>query len=372
MLCKKCKKEMPDAAPFCPWCGMRQQRQKSVKTRSNGTGTAFKRGRTWTAQVTLAIERDAATGKTIRHYRTKGGFSSKTEALNYCALLLAAPEKKKAPTLNYYWNSFYGSEMEKLSESKRTAYKIAWGKMASIAFTPVDALTVPVLREVVEKAAPTFYPARDMKTVLTHLFKLAAADGFANMDIPRLIVLPKNEEKERQPFTEEEQAALWCSYDVGNADAGLALIMIYTGMMPGEMRRLEASMIDLDAKRIVGVGLKTEVRKKEAVILPEDICPVLEDLMQGKTGKLCPYCETEFYRHYYDGLQLAGVRKLQPYSCRHTTATRHTIDENTPPQIVKRIMRWSSTRMMDRYVHPSEDAAQKAADSLKKSSMTNK
>lgn len=368
--CKKCKKEIPDGAVFCPWCGMRQEKQTGVKTRPNGAGTAFRRGKTWTAQVTVGISYDASTGKLTRSYRSKGGFKTKAEALNYCPSLLENLSRQKAPPLSYYWNSFYGSELEKLSESKRTAYKIAWKKLSSIASMPVDAITVPMLRQIVEKVAPTFYPARDIKTLLTHLYKLAVADGWGKMDVPRLIVLPKNDEKERAPFSDIEQAQLWRSYDQGNANAGLALIMIYTGMMPGELRGVDVSMIDLDARRISGAGLKTEVRKKEAIILPADICPILEDMMEGQTEKLLPYSEGEFYRRYYDGLEKAGCRKLQPYSCRHTTATRHTIDESTPPQVVMRLMRWSSTRMMDRYVHPSEEDAQKAADGMRKS-MTN-
>lgn len=365
-LCKKCKKDIPDGAAFCPWCGMRQERQKSVRGRGNGTGTAFKRGKTWTAQVTIGTEYDAEKDRIIRKYKTKGGFKTKVEALNACPSLYTATKMQKAPTLTYYWNSFYGNEMEKLSDSKRTAYLIAWKKLSPVATMPIDAITVPMLRETVEKAAPTFYPARDMKTLLTHLYKLAAADGWGRLDIPRLIVLPKNEEKERTPFSDIEQAQLWRSYDQGNENAGLALVMIYTGMMPGELRGVKVSMIDLDARRISGAGLKTDVRRKEAIILPADICPVLEDMMREKTDKLLPYSEHEFYRRYYDGIEKAGCRKLQPYSCRHTTATRHTIDESTPPQVVMRLMRWSSTRMMDRYVHPSEEDAQRAADELKK------
>ena len=53
MLCTKCKKEAVQDAPFCPWCGKKliTTKKTRVKSRGNGTGTAFKRGSTWTAQV---------------------------------------------------------------------------------------------------------------------------------------------------------------------------------------------------------------------------------------------------------------------------------------------------------------------------------
>ncbi len=361
---------MPDGAAFCPWCGMRQERRKSVKTRGNGTGSAYKRGRTWTAAVTIGLEeRD---GKKYQIRRTKGGFKTKTDALNYCPVLANAPETRKAPLLSAYWETYSGTEMERLSESKRTAYKGAWNKLKSISTNPVDALTISDLRTVVRQTCKTYYPAKDVKQLLSHLFKLAAADGWANKDLPSFIDLPKLEEKETEPFTEAEQVRLWARYDAGDLNACIPLIMIYTGMMPGEMRKLTKSMIDLPNRQIVGVGIKTDERRKDALLLPDDICPVIEDAMnETETELLYPITETAFYNRYYKALEDAQItRHLAPYSCRHTTATRHTIDENTPPQIVRRIMRWTSTKMMDRYVHPNDEAAREAVNAMKRPEKT--
>ena len=57
-------------------------------------------------------------------------------------------------------------------------------------------------------------------------------------------------------------------------------------------------------------------------------------------------------------------RHLTPYSCRHTTATVLAIHENVAPQTLQRIMRWKSTRMMDRYVTPSDTDARKAVNKI--------
>ncbi len=364
MNCKKCKREIPEGAVFCPWCGMKQLRPVSVKTRANGTGTAFRRGKTWTADITVGYTSD---GRRIR--RTKGGFRTKTDALNYCATLLEGPRPNKAPALSAYWDLYYGRQMESLSESKRTAYKIAWNKMQPIAHISVDKLTVAALQETISASCPTYYPARDARQLLTNLFKLAAADGWCSRDLPSLVKIPSLSEKERTPFTDEEQRLLWSAYDAGNADVRIPLIMIYTGMMTGEMLRLTVSMIDLPAREIHGVGLKTDARKRSAVILPDDICPVLEDAIAaaGEDGRLFPMGEMPFYDKYYQGLSAAGItRHLTPYSCRHTTATIHAIDEHTPPQVVQKIMRWSSTKMMDRYVHPDSESVHAAANTLKR------
>lgn len=364
--CIRCYKDIDDT-PFCPYCGARQQRaRRSVKARPNGTGTAYKRGKTWTAQVVLGYDVDEDL-KLHKITRTKGGFKTKTAALEYCAVLKNAEPAKTAPTLKHYWDIYSRTEMDKLSESKYQAYSIAWGKLKSLAHTPIDKISVGALREVVAKQAPTHYTARDVKALLSHLYKLAGADGVANKDIPSYIILPKLQEKERLPFTDEEQRLLWALYDRGDRNACIPLIMIATGMMPGEMRKLRTDMIDLEARTITGAGLKTETRKKLTIVLPDDICPVLEDAMEGCDGLLYPITETAFYDRYYAALTAAGIaRHLTPYSCRHTTATRHTIGEHTPPQMVARLMRWKSTKMLDRYVHPSDEAAQAAANAMKR------
>ena len=62
-------------------------------------------------------------------------------------------------------------------------------------------------------------------------------------------------------------------------NAAIPLILIYTGMMTGEIRQLTKDMIHLEDKEISGVGLKTNERKKRTVLLPDDIVPVLEDVI---------------------------------------------------------------------------------------------
>ena len=81
--CIKCKKDVPAGASFCPWCGAKQisaPHKQARKKRGNGTGTAVKRGRTWTARVVLGYDLQPD-GVARAKYATKGGFATKTEAL---------------------------------------------------------------------------------------------------------------------------------------------------------------------------------------------------------------------------------------------------------------------------------------------------
>ena len=334
--------------------------------RGNGQGTAIKRGKTWTARIIIGWKIAGDPPHAMAIYRTRGGFSTKRDALAYCEQLKRETEKPKAaPLVETYWIAYRDGEMQKLSDSKKTAYRIAWEKMApSIKHKHIDALTVTELRQLVSEKAPTFYPARDMKTVLSHLFELAGAEGWVNKDLPDYIILPALHETERQPFTEEEQKKLWSAYESGYKNATIPLIMIYTGMMTGEMRRLSVDMIDYENRQIVGVGLKTKVRKESAVYVPTTIIPLLQEMASGKTGRIWNCSEDNFYAMYYEALSVAGCRKLSPYSCRHTTATALAITKNIAPATIRKIMRWSTTKMLDRYSHPDDSDALQAIESL--------
>ena len=339
--------------------------------RPNGTGYVYKRNSTWTARVVDHYVPAPGTKMGIKPvYNTKGGFKTKKDALNYLPTLYEEnPTKsKKAPTLGHYWETYSRNEMEKLSPSKRTAYKIAWSKLSPISDYAVDVITVTMLRETVSKATTSYYTARDCKVLLNHLFALAGADGYASKELPSYIILPSLEEKERQAFTKEEQAALWKLYESGDPDAAIPLIMICTGMMPGELYNLKVSNIDLDAAKITGAGLKTKVRKASPIYIPDDIIPVLQDLIAAAqpSGNLFKRVEPEWYSRYYSALEKASCRRLEPYCCRHSTATRLAITEGVAPQTIQRLMRWSSTRMLDRYAHPDVESIRDAANTITK------
>lgn len=369
MLCPKCKSDNPPAAVYCNQCGKKLLTTKKcrVKSRGNGTGTAFKRGSTWTAQVVydrVVVAEDKPLRKLTR---SKGGFKTRDDALRYCPILKAGPQKpKEAPTLLYYWNSYKKNEYQALSDSKQTAYRIAWEKLSKIHNTQTDQLTVNDLRETVSAACTTYYTVKDCRTVLTALFRLAAADGYANKDLPSFIKLPTLTEQEREPFNDVEQANLWKLYESGDIRAAIPLLMIYTGMMPGETFDLTVDMIDLTAGQIVGAGKKTKVRRETPIQIAATIIPLLEDLIAHarSSGRLFGASEDKWRKDYYYALEAAKCRKLQPYSCRHTTATALAITEGIAPQTVKKVMRWSTTRMLDRYAHPGQQDTKAAVNQI--------
>ena len=346
---------------------------RKVKTRGNGQGCAYKspNGKSWTAQAIVDYRpANKPGGQPIPVKRKKSGFAKKSDALAYIPILLAGGVKrpKVAPRLSEYWKIYSENGLLKIGTSKQCAYKTAWNKLKPIQDARIDTLTLDVLQETVSTVADTYYTQKDCRTVLTKLFERGYADGFAQKDLPSLIEIVSLEEKEQIPFNKDEQKALWKTYEDGNIDAGIPLLMIYTGMMPGEAQLLKVEHIDLNNKTMYGMNLKTKVRKKTPVVIANCLLPVVEDLIDHaqKSGYIWARNETKWYERYYAVLAASGCRKLPPYSCRHTTATALAVDAKIAPQTIKRVMRWSSTKMLDKYAHPQMNDALKAVNKIKK------
>lgn len=342
-----------------------------VKSRGNGQGTAYKRGNTWTACATVDwIEQADPTKPKKPIRRTKGGFATKRDALAYCPTLRAGGYERpqEAPRLSEYWKQYSEGDMLKISKGKQSAYKTAWNKLKPIHDVRVNNITVELLRKTVSDACHTFDPAKDCKSLLSNLFELAAADQYAPRELPSYIILPEHEEAERIPFNKEEQKKIWKAYDDGDRRAAAHLLMIYTGMMPGEAMLLKAENIHLEDRVIIRSGLKTKIRKRTPVVLADCILPVVEDLINHAmpSGYIWKRNEKAWYEDYYAVLDETGCRKLPPYSCRHTTATALAVDKNVAPQTIRKIMRWSTMRMLDHYVHPDTEDALAGVNAISK------
>jgi integrase len=364
MNCIKCKAELPEGAAFCHICGKKQNAERKGRLRGNGTGSVYKVGKTWAASIVLGYQ-VGNDGKSKAVRRKKQGFRTKKEALEYLPEL-RQNRTRKTPTLLDLWNQYRAGKYMKLSDSQQETYDIAWRKLEGIQFYNIDQLTTADLQEIVNARATTFYPARDMKSLLSKLYQIAMADQFINSNLSEFIVLPDLDAKEREAFTESEITALWEDYAAGNWWTGYVLLMCYTGMMPGELLAAKKDQIDREGQKIIGAGKKTKTRKETPIVLADIILPVLDDLCEHTDGdKLIRINKDRFYKVYYETLERAGVRRLAPYSCRHTAATALAL-ENIPLSVVQKIMRHAKVTTTQQYIHIDVDPMLAAVNQMAK------
>jgi len=352
--CRVCKKEVPDGQ-FCCLCGANQDKPKrNTKKRGNGSGTVFKRGNYWYAMATCYsfVQQEDGSLKKVRRRVSKGGFTTKKDALSYLPSLSDKPDRKP-PKMIELWNRYEENKLSKLGKSKQTAYKIARTRLDSLMNYPITDLTTADLQRVVNEKSSSHYTARDMKVVLSHLYQIAMADQFVPANLSEHIELPSLEEKETVPFTKAEVETMWKAYADGDPFVGYLLLMIYSGMMPGELLACRKDMIDFDRCEIWGCGKKTAKRKKEVpIVFAECVKPVLEELCESVEGDyIQPYKKKDtWYSYYHKCLTRIGVRDLDPYSCRHTTGTE-AAKQNLNAATIQQVMRHSKITTSQRYIH---------------------
>ena len=368
MICKRCGAETPQNALYCPFCGRAISHTPKGKKRGNGQGNAYKRGSTWTGRKHgYSFVKD---GKLHRVRPTKGGFSTKREALAWAC---SDEEKEKPlPRLIDLWQGYSENDLLKLSASKQTAYKIARKRLESLMNRRIDALTVDDLQAVVNANCPSYYTAKDVRDLLSNLYQRAMASntkGRVTQNLSTFIVLPDYEEKEAVPFAEEELSKLWYAYHNGDSFVGYILLMCYTGMMTGELLRCKSSMIDLDTCEIHGVGVKTKIRKRVSIAFPVFMKPVLECMIDKP--KLVPMNKDTFYEEFYRALDRAGIynpvinnrHRLTPYSCRHTYGTE-AVKAGFHPAVIQKMLRHSNTKTQEKYTHLSSEDVHDAVNKI--------
>ncbi|HHY53148.1 MAG TPA: tyrosine-type recombinase/integrase [Clostridiales bacterium] len=375
MICQSCQAQIPDNSAFCNQCGVRiganVPTTRRTKTRGNGTGTAYKRGKTWTVEVMVGYKWCEQKKKYIPDRLTKGGFRTKKEALDYVPILTERYKKQKAGeaenkrvgkgvvTLKTLWDNYSTSSMLKISKSKQGHYMAAWRKLvkAKITNIPIADLTIQDLQNAVDQQASTYYPAKDMKQVLSHLYTRAQAQQVVLSNLAEFIELPELEESDPFPFNEDDLKKLWSDYGKGNKMTGYILLMIYTGMMPGELFKATKDMIDWDKQQIVGAGLKTKKRKQTPIVIADFLIPVLRDLCEfSQTDKLLAVHRDTFYDEFHEILFRCGIEDRTPYACRHTTATAMALG-NIAPTVIQSVMRHAKFSTTERYIHTDRDTA---------------
>lgn len=331
MICVKCKKDIPEASAFCNHCGASQSPAPRKAKRGNGQGCVYKRGDKWAAEVTLGYYMQD--GKRKRKMRRKCGFARKKDAVAYIETLRNGQPVRDRATLSELYALFADSEMQKLSKSKAQAYSIAWRKIESdVCYRYINELTVPELQQITDTAGTSYYTKRDIKNLLSHLYKLAIRDDYIDKNRAQYIDLPENQSAERTIFEESEIAALWA--DADQVIVRHMLVMIYTGLRPGELLTIRKENVQLDAHYMTG-GIKTKKSRARKIIIPDRIQPILRRMIADAEGDtITNYVKHQFYDAWAAYRDAAGMRsELSPYCCRHTYITRLTALKVSPAML---------------------------------------
>lgn len=330
----------------------------------NGYGTVYKlsgkRRRPWVVRVTVGYKPNDNGGLSpIVHYI--GYYATQKEAYQARDEYNKRKDPGYIPTFIELADLFEEEHFPTIKEQTQRSYRAARGKCSTIAFKAVSDITYTDLQEVVNAAKASTQAI--LRVYLNLVFKEALRREYIDRNPAELLKVAKTEKSTiHYRFTSDEIRKLWT---VADTPAGaFVLLMIYSGMMPEELRNVTKTMIDLKAQTITGAGAKTEKRKDTPIVFPEFICPVIESLVT-EDDRLFPYGKEQMYRLYRNCLERIGIDYKPPYSCRHTTATA-LVEAEASPELIKEVMRHAKLETTQRYIHPSTGATIATIEKLRK------
>ena len=317
-----------------------------TKSRGNGTGSVYKRGSSYTAEV-----RSYKNGETKRI--RKGGFKLKKDAVNALPELLAqlqTVEVRKSIGFVELIDKLFASQWyAQISPDKQTAYRIAYNKCKPLqTLSDVRFVTYEMQSNIL--SGLSYYPARDVRTLLNKAWELAMRMDCLEKNYAPLLELPPIPEAKKTAFTDEQvQKIEQCNHPFKD----YVLLMIYMGLRPIELRGLRAEDVHL-AEHYTDGGRKT-AKDVPIAIFPKAE-PILERLVkETPSGLLVKMSNDAFYDCFYECLATAGVQNpedhtLSPYTCRHTFVTRLT-KAGMPQAMIQKAARHTSYKTTQGYTH---------------------
>jgi len=327
MNCPKCKKSCADDAIFCQFCGkklIKSQNNVRTKQRGNGTGTAFKRGRTWTARVTIGWE--YKDGRKIQKYRTFGGFQTKTDAENYCYTLKTNQRKPEATdSFSQTYESWKKEYEGRISPTTMATYKAAWNYYKKLHPLPIASLTVSQLQQCIDECPKGRSTLNDMRTVCSLVYKYAVINNLVTNNLAQHLYVNAKKKGTRPAFTSDELEKIRKAIGT-HPYADYVYFMCYTGFRPNEMLSLKKDAYDKAHNALTG-GFKTEAGTNRVVPLNAKLAPILAERMAFESDYIFPkpdgsLMDDEYFRKYCF-VPLMSALKIEdrvPYSCRHTFA----------------------------------------------------
>ncbi|MBE5788219.1 MAG: hypothetical protein E7325_00985 [Clostridiales bacterium] len=360
MICKKCSSEIPiETAAFCPFCGCPQKQEeiekkaRTRKTRGNGQGSAFKRGSTWTASVTVGWKLPEDPSKPrFPVKKTKGGFRTKREALEYCQKLRLQGDVRVAISLEELykkWESFYAP---RVGPSTMEGYKYAFAHFKKLHGIKIDKITSEDLQGCMDACPSGKRTLQNMKTVAGLLWKFACDKNLADRNIAENLFTGHGKSIQREPLTPQEEKRIRDA--IGHERyAEYIYCLCYLGYRPGELLELRKDQVYFellpadDEHDEIPVwfcvnGKKTDAGKDRLVVIPEEILPYIIDRLYVPGTDLVfpqytfnrksipqftgfkPMAHEYFNKHVFQPMmkRLGIAEGKTPYCARHTYADK--------------------------------------------------
>lgn len=310
---------------------------------------AGKRRKPWTARKTIGWKPVPEKSSAYPIYKFIGYYKSKAEALEALALYNAngaADLDFDSITFSELYEKWSDIHFEKVKSV--APYKISYKLSAPLHNMQVANIKLGHLQNVVDESRKNTPTLKNLKNLWGLMWDFAVQHEVvppSKREIIKFVDITKPgnpNAADRKPFTQNAIKTLWnaCRLD---ENAGVALILIYTGMRIGELLELKKEDVHLEERWLYVRAAKTSAGVRE-VPIAEKIVPLFRYWEQKNSDYLIcsenkkPYSYNRFYNDcwipiMYD-LSLYGYT---PHCARHTCISLLTeagVDERVIQKIV--------------------------------------
>lgn len=350
--CPKCKKPTVDDASFCAYCGKRLvPLPRRVRPRTEGQGSITKlsddRAKPYWARLPAEYDNLHVQRRSIGCYKT---YKEAAEALAK-AMYVEQESAQRGLTLGDLYEGFIETKyFAQLTPQSQAGHRNSWRDLQAAAKVPVKQINRDTLQQIIDTAEKRGLKRETLakiRNLASMLCREAMAKGLLTVNYGQLVQLPRSDSKPVQPFSADEIAMIWDATDSGDKTAQAVILLIYTGLRPGELlsMRIEENLHITGQNRYLRGGSKTEAGRDRIIPLPPVVHPVIDALVDGREdGYLIPadggkrYDLNNWRNRCYN--KLMARLKLEghtPYSCRHTYADLQK-RRRVSPEIMMEVM----------------------------------
>lgn len=367
MVCKKCKKDIPDGSLYCNFCGKKQETtpRKRTHKRAHGSGTIHKDERYSKPYIAYAPPNFAGKRAYIGAYSTYSDAQEALELYNRHG----KPDLINA-TLSEIYDLWSAMHYENLATGTVNQYKSAWKRFSPLYKSKISDLRAVDFQALIDNVGHG--TASIIKVLAKSLCDYAMENDIVQKNYADFIRLPKKESKpEKAVFTSAQITELWKHTDDDRVRVILA--MIYMGFRIGEITALTVDDVHISEGYVIA-GIKTEAGKNRIIPFPPNI-PEIAEYFRDWCEKACtngrlwdmngisfrnkmfyaPLVEYGLLSADYDRAKqifiFSDKHHITPHSTRHTFASLSAAAGMRPDDLQKIIGHANYTTTADIYVH---------------------
>lgn len=219
----------------------------------NGYGGITKisgaRRKPWRVRITSGWEIDESTGKVKQKYTILGYFTTRQAAIKALSEYNTNPYDPQARRITFseLYEKWSDRKFAEISRSNINSYKAAYKVCGALYDMPMENIKLVHLQDVIDNCGKENPTKRKIKVLFNQLFDYAAMHEIipnANHCVKFVTLGKAKKSTLHYRFTKLEIDTLWQWAD-NNDYVQLILMMIYSGVRPGELFNLRSEDVDL-------------------------------------------------------------------------------------------------------------------------------